>query len=135
MKILIVDDNEANCLLFKLYLSRYGILVTAKSGIRAIELFKEALDAGQRFDFVCMDYYMPQMDGLEAVRAIRRIEFERQIVWDNRVKIAMVSVVENESLMINAYLNGCDAYITRPCLKKQFIEEIRHLGILPGTAA
>jgi len=37
--------------------------------------------------------------------------------------------------MKDAYVNGCDAYITRPCLKKQFIEEIRYLGILPETVA
>lgn len=134
MKILIVDDNESSRLLLQIYLSDFGTLMMANDGVEAVGVFKEALEAGERFDFIFLDYHMPKMDGFKTLEVIRKIESECQTAWTDRVRVIMISVIGNESLTKKALANGCDAYIIRPCCKDQFIQQIHNIGLLPQTA-
>ncbi len=66
-KILVVDDNSVNLFVAKSLLGLYDIKPTCvSSGEQAIEA------AGRmRYDMILMDYMMPQMDGIEAMKLIR----------------------------------------------------------------
>lgn len=65
--VLVVDDNSANTLVLKAMVERYGVHVdTAESGMEAIEK-----TCSKSYDFVLMDYLMPDMDGVEAIRQIK----------------------------------------------------------------
>jgi len=67
MKVLIVDDEEYNRLLFKMILDRWGLKYDeATNGIEAVEKVKSGI-----YDVIFMDARMPQMDGLEATAIIR----------------------------------------------------------------
>ncbi|HVN29632.1 MAG TPA: response regulator [Candidatus Binataceae bacterium] len=74
--ILVVDDQEETIISSKLLLEREGHRVeTALGGLEALKLFRE-----HRFDLAIIDYFMPQMNGEELVRAIRNIDSEVQII-------------------------------------------------------
>jgi signal transduction histidine kinase/DNA-binding response OmpR family regulator len=67
LKILIVDDEEYNRLLFKTILDRWKVKFAAVSGaLEALELLKT-----ERFNLLFMDIRMPGMDGLKATQIIR----------------------------------------------------------------
>jgi len=67
--ILVVDDVETNLYLVEGLLAPYGVNVTScTSGKDAIELIES-----NNFDLVFMDHMMPNMNGLEAVRIIRKL--------------------------------------------------------------
>jgi signal transduction histidine kinase/ActR/RegA family two-component response regulator len=73
IKILIVDDIITNLNVAKGLLTHYQMdITTCLSGKEAIELVKT-----KTYDFVFMDHMMPEMDGIEAVAAIRKWESER----------------------------------------------------------
>lgn len=129
MKILIVDDNEAARKLLKIRFSRYGDLKMVNGGAEAITAFKEAFKTDERFDLICLDYCMPNMDGIEVLKAIRQIESEHQVAWDNHVRILMVSASDCESAVTKAYAYGCDSFMLRPFRKEQIIEEASSLGL------
>ena len=68
--ILVVDDNSMNLDVFKALLKRTKMnIITADSGRKCLELVKE-----QSFDIIFMDHMMPEMDGIETLHEIQKLE-------------------------------------------------------------
>ena len=71
-KVLIVDDNEINLAVSEGLLKPLKMqVVTANSGINALKLLDN-----EKFDIVFMDHMMPEVDGVETTRIIRRMHPE-----------------------------------------------------------
>jgi len=76
LHFLIVDDNAVNLLVARKMVQKFGAKVTtAKSGMEAINLAKST-----EFDMVLMDIQMPEVDGHEATRVLRKLNYAKPIV-------------------------------------------------------
>jgi signal transduction histidine kinase/CheY-like chemotaxis protein/HPt (histidine-containing phosphotransfer) domain-containing protein len=76
-RILVVDDIATNLKVVEGLIAPYRIAVdTCLSGLKAIELVKQAASENREYDIVFMDHMMPEMDGIEAVKIIRTWEKE-----------------------------------------------------------
>ncbi|MBE5945432.1 MAG: response regulator [Lachnospiraceae bacterium] len=71
-EVLVVDDNSMNLLIAQKLLEPYKLKVdTAASGMEALSMAKE-----KEYALIFMDHMMPEMDGVEATRELRKLDIE-----------------------------------------------------------
>src|SRR5258708_19166891 len=102
MNPLIVDARGANRHVLQRMLGRFGPCEMAADGAQAIAALTRALDEGRPFGLVCLDIMMPGMDGQQALAAIRALEAGRGIHNGKRVKIFMVTAVQDASAVTSS---------------------------------
>jgi PAS domain S-box-containing protein len=101
-KVLIAEDNTANQMLLKILLEKSGCTVVIVSdGATAVKKAKS-----EQFDLIIMDMHMPNMNGYDATRNLRK----------NGIKIPVIActayaMAGDEQKCIDA---GCDDYISKP---------------------
>lgn len=103
MKILIAEDDLACCRLLQSFLSDYGDCLVTINGLEAVKAVKDALDEGQPYDLICLDIMMPNMDGHEALKAIRQIESEHGISCLDGVKVIMTTALGDSKNVMGAF--------------------------------
>lgn len=130
MKCLIVEDEFAARRLMQKYLSSYGDCDIAVDGDKAIDAFTKAMDEKDPYDLICLDIMMPNVDGYEALIAIRHIESERCLADPDCVKIIMTTAIEDPKSVARAFREGCEAYIVKPVRKEILFAEIEKLGLI-----
>ena len=102
-KVLIVDDAAFMRISIKNTLTKNGFEVVgeAENGAIAVEKYKEL-----KPDVVTMDITMPEMSGLEALKAI--------VALDANAKIIMVSAMGQEAMVRDSVLSGAKGFIVKP---------------------
>ena len=118
LRILLADDSPDNRLLVHNYMrnTRYRI-DDAENGKIAIEKF-----TAFEYDLVLMDIQMPEMDGYEATRTIRRWEREHQRPRTPILAVTAAALEENKRRTFEA---GCDLHITKPVKRGTLLHAIR----------
>ncbi len=112
MRILIVDDERQITRVLRTSLQSSGYEVSvANNGMEAFNLFKSFAP-----DLVITDLSMPEMDGLELTRAIRRV---------SEVPIIVLSVREQEPIKVAALDEGADDYVTKPFSMQELLARVR----------
>jgi diguanylate cyclase (GGDEF)-like protein/PAS domain S-box-containing protein len=115
-KILIVDDNEINLMLFQRLLDEKGVEVHAvDSGQQAVELAK-TID----FAFILLDVQMPGMDGFETARAIRELK------RDNPPPVVFATAIhQDEEHVRQGYEAGAVDYLFKPVDPQQLKSKVK----------
>jgi two-component system chemotaxis response regulator CheY len=130
MKILIAEDDLACRRLLQSFLSEYGDCLVAINGLEAVKAVEDALDEGQPYDLICLDIMMPEMDGLQALESIRRIENECGIVGLDGIKVIVTTALDDSANVVGAFKTGREVCIVKPFSKKNLLEEMEKLGLV-----
>lgn len=119
--ILVADDTPDLRQLLSLYLRKMGLeVLLAENGQEAVEIA-----VSKQPDLVFMDMQMPVMDGVEAVRALRRQGYTGTV---------LALTAQSERDRIEAMLDaGCDGYVEKPVRKERLEAIVR--GRLAGTVS
>ncbi|MCH8194088.1 MAG: response regulator [Planctomycetes bacterium] len=128
MRILIVEDDFAGRRLLQKILSVHGECDIAVDGIEAVDAFKTALQENRPYDLICLDIMMLHMNGHEALTAIRAAEKALGIGGHEGVKVIMTTALKESAHVMEAFREGCEAYLVKPIDKRRLLEEIEKLG-------
>lgn len=137
MKILIVDDESINRDILERILTPYGECHMAENGVKAVNRFKESLYHNDPFDLVMLDIVMPEMDGQEALKEIRKAEHlkygigltltEKQIAF-----VIMVTILDDPRQFSEAFMEGkCNSYLTKPIDRDYLLDKLRKHKLIP----
>jgi signal transduction histidine kinase/CheY-like chemotaxis protein len=127
VRVLLVEDNPVNQMVAAALLERRGVdVVVAGNGREGVEAFRR-----QRFDLVLMDIQMPEMDGFEALAAIRALE-ERTGRHTPVVALTAHAMKEDRDRCLAA---GMDDHLSKPIEAAKLYEIIRGATKRPLTPA
>ena len=107
LRILVADDNLINRKLIGAILGDGVVLTSAEDGAQAVSLFQD-----QAFDLVLMDMQMPVLDGLSAIREIRRLE--QATGTNNRVPVVLLTANALPEHIAAAAAAGADLHLAKP---------------------
>ncbi len=113
-RVLIVDDAAFMRMMIKDILTKngYEVVGEANDGAQAIEKFKELSP-----DLVTMDITMPEMDGIAALKEIKKI--------DSNAKVIMCSAMGQQAMVIDAIQAGAKDFIVKPFQADRVLEAIK----------
>jgi two-component system chemotaxis response regulator CheY len=113
-RILIVDDAAFMRMMIRDILTKngYEVVGEAQDGAQAIEKYKDLHP-----DLITMDITMPEMDGITALKEIRKL--------DTNAKVIMCSAMGQQAMVIDAIQAGAKDFIVKPFQADRVIEAIK----------
>lgn len=122
-KILVVDDERQITRMLRASLqgSGYQVLL-ASNGVEGLQQFESAHP-----DLIITDLAMPEMNGLELTKIVRRV---------SQTPIIVLSVRDSDAMKVNALDEGADDYLTKPFSTPELLARVRaQLRRVPQTEA
>ena len=112
--ILIVDDASFMRMMIKDILTKndFNVLGEAEDGLKAVEKYKELSP-----ELVIMDITMPEMDGIQAVKEIKKINSD--------AKIIMCSAMGQQAMVIEAIQAGAKDFIVKPFQADRVVDAVK----------
>ncbi len=110
-EVLVAEDNKMNQKVIEFLLKQQGAYCTfATNGLEAIDLYKK-----KDFDMIFMDIYMPEMNGYDATKIIKKSDKYTQ----KAIPIIAVSASAFQEDIENARRSGVDAFLAKPIDNKK----------------
>jgi len=121
-KILIVDDNQANCELLEAYLIDVECDVDfANDGQQALEKVAQS-----KPDLILLDVMMPRLSGFEVCQKLKSDENTRSIM------ILMVTALNELGDIERAVNAGTNDFISKPVTKLELLKRVENMLTLKG---
>ena len=111
-RLLVAEDNATNQLVVRSVLAKFGLTADyVGNGIEALEAVRQ-----RPYDLILMDVHMPDMDGLEATRAIRSF-------GDERARIPIIALTANAFAhdVENCIAAGMNGHLGKPFRKEELV--------------
>lgn len=122
LKALVVDDSRAIRGILKKILVNNGFEVSeAADGCEALKTLKSETED---LSLLCVDYNMPNMNGLQLVKEMRAIDRFA------RVPILMITTETHMEALQMAFQAGVSEYIMKPFTSQMIVEKLRMVGAL-----
>lgn len=120
VNILVVEDNKLNQFVASQFLNKWGARVDiANNGLEALHLLEK-----KKYHIVLMDIQMPEMNGLDASRQIRR---ENTMVLQRDIPIIALTANAFQDTKREIFLAGMNAFVSKPLIPKDLHMNIKKL--------
>jgi CheY-like chemotaxis protein/HPt (histidine-containing phosphotransfer) domain-containing protein len=124
LRVLVVDDNQANRHIFVEYLKSWGCRsVAASDGREALDILRESVSLKEPFNLVLTDFQMPKMSGFDLAKAIREIDALKNI------SIIVLTSSGKKGDGKHCKEIGINGYLTKPIRRDELRKAISILGL------
>ncbi|WP_347917172.1 response regulator [Paracoccus marcusii] len=126
LRILIADDSPIALKMLEAIFARWQIrVILAPSGRAALDMVQAADQRGHPYDLVILDWKMPDLDGLQTLRALRRVGLRR-------MPATMVMTAHGvDAVMAEAGGETIDLFLAKPINARNLLDALKQL---PGLA-
>ena len=122
LNILVAEDNDINWEIISAMLSMFGIVSErAENGRICVDMISTA--EKDKYTLIFMDIQMPEMNGLDATRTIRKLENS----WASSIPIIAMTADAFSENIVECMDAGMDGHIAKPIDVKLVIKEIRRI--------
>ncbi|MEJ5165806.1 MAG: response regulator [Thermoanaerobaculia bacterium] len=115
-RVLLIDDSRAAQHIFQRYIEtskEFELVGIASSGAEGIKLYQEL-----KPDLVCLDILMPDMDGVQVLRALKNL--------NNKVKVIVITSLGSQADKVVEFLKmGAISVLSKPFDASTLIEQLR----------
>lgn len=130
MRILIAEDDMTSRRFLSKFMSPYGECDVVVDGMEALDAYLIAVKEKNPYDVICLDIMMPKVDGVKVLKAIRDFETQRGLLSEKRVKIIMITALDDTEYVHKAFELGCEAYAAKPIDIDKLIKVMKNLDII-----
>ena len=121
MRVLIIDDDPVACEHAKLVLEEVGIVSdSCFSGKAALEMLEVAHARRQAYNLILVDLRMPEQDGVEVTRQIRKL-------YNGESTIIILTAYSWDDIMEEALDAGVDSFMAKPLFASGVLQEFRQV--------
>jgi two-component system, chemotaxis family, chemotaxis protein CheY len=128
---LVVEDDFTSRVVMQRLLLPYGECHVAVDGKEALIAYETMLEARSKYDLICLDIMMPEMDGQEVLTEIRKMEKAKGIFPSEAAKIIMTTALSDPKNVMQAFKGQCEAYLVKPFKKDKLLEILNDLRLIP----
>ena len=117
LRVLVVDDDPVACEHALIVLEEAGVrTATALNGPAALEMLEVAHAKQEAFNLVLLDWKMPEMDGIQVAREIRRR-------YDTETTVIILTAYSWDEIMDEALHTGVDSFLAKPIFASNVLDE------------
>ena len=122
IRVLVVDDEEIAGEHARLVLEEVGIHAdTCSSGAEALQMLEVQHTKNNAYNLVLLDWRMPEMDGLEVARRIRKR-------YDNETTVIILTSFNWDEIMDEAFHAGVDSFLAKPLFASNVVDEFERIA-------
>ena len=116
LKILVAEDNSVNQMVIRKLLAKIGYRIdVVANGLEALKAVQT-----KSYDVILMDQHMPEMDGIEATKEIRRLGYDLKIF-----ALTASAFKEVKERCLQAGMNG---FLTKPIVMEELVAALKECG-------
>ncbi len=120
-KMIVADDDEGTCLNIVKAMEKTGVIVDySTDGESAVQMMRAAREKGAPYHLILLDWKMPNLNGLETARLIRRN-------YSKNIPILLFTAYDWEEIEEEAKEIGVDHFMSKPFFITTFKEVIRRV--------
>ena len=121
VKMIVADDDVEVCLNIVKTMDKVGVETDyATDGEAAIRMMREAREAGSPYDLILLDWKMPNLNGLETARLIRKN-------YPDKIPILLLTAYDWSEIEHEAAEIGVDHFLSKPFFMSTFKEAIKRI--------
>lgn len=125
LRVLVADDNSTNIEVVSKMLKLEDVydVTIAKDGQEAYDLVKANMEKNMHFDVIFMDIQMPNLDGLESTRLIRKMGYSAPIV--------ALTAFSDESNVKDCMESGMNEFLSKPIRRPALKQVLKRFATIP----